>query len=220
MPRTSFAVAAMVASLAAARTYAETVDRRPAFEVVVDNHAPDAAPEMAAARARAGFLFGEAGIRVTWPTHVDDPAVVPGREPIVLVVLDRPEGNHLFTGDIRRLGFAVPPASRVYVHYPRVSELARYHGAQPGWFLGVVLAHVLLPRTGHAAEGIMSASLTPDPKRPPAFSRGESRQLRRRLGEETLLGTQLKKGAPEGAPFRCQSWLPVFRPASASVSYL
>jgi hypothetical protein len=191
MLRTSFTVAAMVASLVGARTHAETVDRRPIFEVVIDNRAPGAAPEMAAARARAGFLFGEAGIRVTWWTHFDDAAVVPGRERIVLVVLDLPEGNHVFRGDIRRLGFAVPPASRVYVHYPRVSELARYHGAQPGWFLGVVmaheLAHVLLPRTGHAAEGIMSASLTPHPKRPPAFSRGEARQLRRRLGEATLL---------------------------------
>jgi len=66
MARTTFAVAAILASLAAGRTYAETPGRRPTVEVVMDIRASAAAPEIAAAQARAGFIFSEAGIRVAW----------------------------------------------------------------------------------------------------------------------------------------------------------
>ena len=192
MARTRFAIAGLLAaSLAAAPTHAETADRRPAFEVVVDNHAPAAAPEIATAQARAGFIFAEAGLRVSWLAQAAGVAAQSSHERIMLVVLDPADGNRVITGDVRRLGFAVPPAHRVYVHYARVYDLARDHGVQPGWFLGVVMAHelghVLLPRGGHTADGIMAASLMPDPKCPPAFSREEARQLRGRLGAETLL---------------------------------
>ena len=190
MARTNFAVAAIVVSLAAGHTYAETVDRRPAFEVALINHAPDAATEVATARARVGFLFGEAGIRVTWVAASEAPVEL-GRERIMLVLLDLPDGNRVFAGDARRLGFAMPPAHRVYVHYRRLYDLATFRHVQPGWFLGVVmaheLAHVLLPQAGHTADGIMAAALTPDPDRLPCFSLAEARQLRERLGAETLM---------------------------------
>ena len=190
MARTSFAVAAILASLAAGCVHAETADRRPAFEILVDNRAPDAGPELATAQARVRYIFGGAGIRVTSAARASGPAV-PGLERIVVVLLDETAGDRLVTGDVRRLGFAVPPANRVYVHYARVHDLARHHGVEPGWFLGVVmaheLAHVLLPRTGHAEEGIMAPSLTPDPKCPPAFSREEGRLIRHRLEGQTLL---------------------------------
>ena len=190
MARTSLTVAAILASLAAGPAHAEAVDRRPAFEVLMDDRAPAAATELPAAQARVGFIFGEAGIRVTWAARAGG-SPLPGCARIVVVVLDLAEADRIITGDVRRLGFAIPPANRVYVHYPRVSELARYHGVQPGWFLGVVMAHelthVLLPLAAHAKTGVMAASLSPDPKRPPAFSLEEVRQLQERLGRATLL---------------------------------
>jgi len=199
MGRSSFIIPALVASLSAATgANAQTADRRPALEVVVDNRAPAAAPELAAARTRARFIFDEAGIRLTFITQGTGPALAASEnDRIHLVVIKEPEADRLIAGDVTRLGFAIPSANRVYVHYDRIHALARYHQVQPGWFLGVVmaheLAHVLFPQAGHAATGLMARSLSPDPKVPPAFTRQEARVLRERLGEQTTLALRQKK---------------------------
>jgi hypothetical protein len=177
--------------LAGVTATAQPVDRRPAFEVLLDNRAPSAGPELGAARLRANFLFGEAGIRVVWLTRASGSVSESSDTRIYLVVAESPEADRLMAHDVRTLGFAVPLANRVYVHYDRVCALARDRGVQPGWFLGVVLAHelthVLLPRARHAEAGVMAASLSPDPKRPSAFSLEEIRQLQDRLNRATLL---------------------------------
>lgn len=193
MARTSVVIIVLLTSLTAVtRAGAQSVDRRPVLDVAIDNRSSPAATELGAARSRLRFIFAEAGIRLLLMTR--DEFVAPRRsgfDPIDLIVFGDREADGVITGDRRRLGFAIPAARRVYVHYDRVSDLARARGVQPGWFLGVVmaheLAHVLLLRTGHVAEGIMAASLTPDPKCPPAFSRDEAKQLRERLRGETLL---------------------------------
>ena len=139
---------------------------------------------------RAGFIFAEAGIRLAFVSRHAAGLGRAGLDRITLILLGERQADSLITGDVRTLGFAIPPASRVYVHYDRVYELARLHRVQPGWFLGVVmaheLAHVLLP-AGHSDAGVMKRVLSPDPARAPAFSRGDARLLRERLGEGTLL---------------------------------
>jgi hypothetical protein len=191
MARTSITLTAVLVGLAAGPAGAQRVDPRPALEVVLDNRAPSAASELAAAQARVRFIFAAAGIRVSWIPRTGEPFVTPGLDRIVLVVLDLRDADRVVTGDPRRLGFAVPPANRVYVHFPRVAALARDRGVQPGWFLGVVIAHelghVLLPRVGHAETGIMAASLAPDSRWVPAFSTEESSLIRNRLTGETLI---------------------------------
>jgi len=185
-------VSALLASLGAGVTAtAQPVDGRPAFEVVMENRAPSAAPELAAARLRASFIFSEAGIRVIWLTRASAAVSESSDERISLVVAEQSEADRLMAHDVRILAFAIPRANRVYVHYDRVCALARAHSVQPGWFLGVVLVHelthVLLPRAGHAEAGVMAASLSPEPKRPAAFSLQEVRQLQDRLSRATLL---------------------------------
>ena len=193
MTRTCYVISALLASVSgAASATAQTADRRPALEVVMDNRAPSAALELGTARTRARFIFAEAGIRVTFVMQDGGRALAAaGNERINLVVLDQPQSDRLVPVDVKTLGFAIPPANRVYVHYDRVYALARSHGVQPGWFLGAVmaheLAHVLFPYTGHSDAGLMARSLSPDPRMPPAFTRQEARVLRERLGEETTL---------------------------------
>ena len=82
-------------------------------------------------------------------------------------------------------------ANRAYVHYDRVHKLARAHHVQPGWFLGVViaheLAHLLFQDGGHAENGLMASALSPSPTAPAVFTRQEAQRLRDRLrGEMTL----------------------------------
>jgi hypothetical protein len=171
---------------------AQTADRRPAVEVVVDNHAASAAGELTTARARARFMFDDAGIQLIFPTRrYDSGGVTVGAGRIHVVVLDTAAAERLIASDGRRLAFAVPAANRVYVHYDRVHALARAHRAEPGWFLGVViaheLAHVLLPRAGHADAGVMAGMLSPDPRMAPAFTPREAQQLRARLRLDTML---------------------------------
>jgi hypothetical protein len=193
MARSCFVIPALLASvLGGTSATAQTADRRPALEVIMDNRSPSAAPELAAARTHARFIFGEAGIRVTFVMQSDELATATsGIDRIHLVVLGQPEADRLIAGNVRRLGFAIPPAYRVYVHYDRVEAVARSRGVQPGWFLGVVmtheLAHVLLPHAGHSDAGLMAPSLSPDPKVPPAFTRQEARVLREQLRGETML---------------------------------
>ena len=177
--------------LAATNAFAQGGDRRPIFEVVLDNRAPAGAAEIGTARVRTDYIFEAAGIRIAWLLKGQNLGVsATVGERIHLVLIDE-SASRLIRNDPRTLGFAVPAAGRVYVHYDRVHALAREHGVQPGWFLGVVIAHelvhVLLPRAGHTGDGVMARSLTPDPKVPAAFTRTEGQALRVRLrGEPTL----------------------------------
>jgi hypothetical protein len=193
MARSIVSALALCAGLAAAVPgYAQTLRGRPTLEVVVDNHAPSAASELAAARTRARFIFGDAGIQVTFLTR-QQAASSPraGLDPIYVVLLDEKAADRLIAGDPRRLGFAIPPANRVYVHYERVHLVARNHGVEPGWFLGAVIAHelghVLLQGAPHAAAGLMAKMISPDSAAASVFSRQESQHLRDRLRTVTTL---------------------------------
>jgi hypothetical protein len=180
--------------LTGTNAFAQGGDRRPVVEVVLDNRAPAGASEIGTARARTDFIFEEAGVRIKWMLKGEDLGVPAGlAERVHLVLIDEPVSRRL-PGDPTTLGFAVPAAGRVYVHYDRVHDLARLHGVQPGWFLGVVIAHelvhVLLPRAGHTGDGVMKRSLRPDPAVPAAFTRTEAQSLRDRLRGETTLATR------------------------------
>jgi hypothetical protein len=166
-------------------------DRRPVFEVVVDNRASAGAAETGTARLRADYIFGEAGIRIAWLPKGEEHGTSAGVADRIHLVLIDESSTRLIPKHPTRLGFAIPAAGRVYVHYDRVHELARLHGVQPGWFLGVVIAHelvhVLLPLAPHTGDGVMKRTLSPDPKVPAAFSRTEAQSLRDRLRGETTL---------------------------------
>lgn len=177
--------------LTGTNAFAQGGDRRPVVEVVLDNRAPAGAAEIGTARVRTDYIFGDAGIRVVWLLKGEDLGVPAGpAERIHLVLIDEETGRRV-PGTRETLGFAVPAAGRVYVHYDRVHDLARVHGVRPGWFLGVVIAHelvhVLLPRAGHSRGGLMARSLRPDPAVPAAFTRTEAQSLRDRLRVESTL---------------------------------
>jgi hypothetical protein len=186
-------VASLIAALMAARSaHAQTVDGRPTVEVVIDNRAASAALELAAARTRARFIFDDAGVHLDFMTQGKGAAIArSGLDRIHLVVLDTASAERLIPTESRMLGFAIPSANRVYVHYDRVQAVARSRGVEPGWFLGVVIAHelghVLLQGAAHTDSGVMARALSPDPKVPPAFTQQQARSLRSRLGAETTL---------------------------------
>jgi len=170
---------------------AQTSDPRPTLTVIVDDRSSAGAAELGAARTRAGYVFDGAGIRITWMTQGRAQDLSVRRDYIYVVVLDRPADEDLIDGHQPVLGFAVPAANRVYVYFDRVQRLALDRRVQPGWFLGVViaheLAHVLLPHTRHTTTGVMAATLGPDPTVPPTFTGQEARAMRARLGGEATL---------------------------------
>ena len=192
MARTFHVALALGAGLlAGTNAFAQGGDRRPVVEVVLDNRAPAGAAEIGTARARTSYIFEDAGVRIVWLLKGEELGAPPCvAERIYVVLIDQSAGR-LNSGDPTRLGFAVPAAGRVYVHYHRVHDLARIHGVQPGWFMGVVIAHelvhVLLPRAGHAPDGLMARSLRPDPVVPAAFTRTEAQSLRDHLRSEATL---------------------------------
>ena len=187
-------VALWAGLLAGTNAAAQGGDRRPVFEVVLDNRAPGGAAEIGTARLRTEYIFGDAGIRIVWLFKGEDAVTPAGPGERIHVVLIDESSSRLIPGDPRTLGFAIPAAGRVYVHYDRVHDLATVHGVRTGWFLGVVMAHelvhVLLPRAGHTGGGLMARSIRPDPAVPAAFTRMEVQSLRDRLRGETTLAAR------------------------------
>jgi hypothetical protein len=139
--------------------------------------------ELGMARARVNDIFIRAGIRVVWSGRTAVAGGATGAHRIRLVVLSGPGADEMFLGHADLLGIAVPSVSRVYVHYDRVLALARQYRTQPGWFLGIVIAHevthVLLPDAGHADSGLMGATLSPQAT--PIFTAQQAQSLRARL---------------------------------------
>ena len=162
------------------------------LNVVVSDRSTAGGAALGTARTRADYVFADVGIRIAWMTPGQTPAIANlGERYIQLVVTD---GARVDQGVPTRdpiLGFAVPSANRVYVYYDRVETLALRRNIQPGWFLGVVIAHelthVLLPESGHTPTGVMASVLAPDPKEPLTFTADEGRAMRARLSGETTL---------------------------------
>jgi hypothetical protein len=193
MARSIFVVPALLAILVTGTgAGAQTADRRPALEVVLDNRAPSGAAELTSALTRTRFMFDEAGIHLSVLAQEQAVNIArSGLDRITVVVLEGAAAARLIATNERTLAFAIPPANRVYVHYERVRALARDRGVAPGWFLGAVIAHelthVLLPRAGHTRTGLMASVLIPDPGRGLAFTREHAQLMRERLGEQTML---------------------------------
>jgi hypothetical protein len=173
-----------------ARPSAQGSDHRPTLDVVVDDRSTAGGTELGTARTRADYVFAGAGIRISWMTQgrpVDIADI--SRVHVQLVILDRPPAADVMAGHPAILGFAVPAANRVYVYYDRIQGMALSQRVQPGWFLGVViaheLAHVLLPDLHHTPAGVMAATLGPDPRVLPIFTGQEARLMRARLGGES-----------------------------------
>ena len=170
-----------------ARPQAKTGDAPPTLNVVVSDRSTAGGAELGTARTRASYVFDGVGIRIAWMTPAQTAAIANTAKPdIQLVVTDGSRVDPGVQGHDPILGFAIPSANRIYVYYDRVETLALRRKVQPGWFLGVViaheLAHVLLPDSRHAPAGVMAAVLSPDPTEPSAFTDDQGRALRARLG--------------------------------------
>jgi len=107
------------------------------------------------------FIFGHAGVVVTWNlcTQGEAPAVcsqAPGPLHAVVRIVDRSVPG----ADDRQLGYA--SESYITVNYPRVQEVAARSGVRPDRILGCVLGHelghVLLGPNSHSTAGIMTAA--------------------------------------------------------------
>jgi len=164
------------------RPSAQMVDGRPSIEVTTDDRSTGGA-ELATARARVKHIFAGAGIRVVWRTRARADVDKTATHHVQLVVLSGSDADEMFLGHGDLLAIAILSVNRVYVHYDRVLALARRYRTPPGWFLGVVIAHelghILLPDAGHAENGLMRATLTPEAT--PMFTAREAQALRARL---------------------------------------
>jgi PadR family transcriptional regulator PadR len=136
--------------------------------------------ELGIARGRVRHIFADAGIRVLWTTRSGRDSAGTATRRVRLVLLSGSFADEIFLGHGDVLGIAIPAVGRVYVHYDRVVALARRYRTPSGWFLGLViaheLAHVLLPGAGHAENGLMAATLSPEAL--PMFTAREAQSLR------------------------------------------
>jgi hypothetical protein len=182
-------VAVSIVLALSARPIVGSADGRPTLHVTVDDRSAAGATELGTARTRASHIFDDAGIRLSWKSRgaAPDAGVAADGYHVHLVVLGGSDAEQVI-GRSGILGFAIPSANRVYVHYDRVHALARNQKVQPGWFLGVVIAHELAHVLGseHHETGVMASRLSPDANVPPTFSSQEAQSIRTRVQSRRL----------------------------------
>jgi hypothetical protein len=80
------------------------------------------------------------------------------------------------------LGYALRPAQRAYILWPRIRDLELQLSRQPGEILGQVIAHevghLLLPVAGHSSEGIMRGDIDLNARHWSHFTAHEAEQIR------------------------------------------
>lgn len=168
-----------------------TLNSRPTLCVTMVDRSSQGAAELGAARTRARFIFEQVGIRIDWSSGEPRCSKDAENERISVVVLGGPAADGVIPGNPQLLGFAIPSAQRVYVHYDRVHALAHQNDLRPGWLLGLVIAHelvhVLLPASGHSDAGVMASVLKPRARLPPPLVARDAEALRARVRGGTAL---------------------------------
>src|SRR5688572_15062469 len=102
-----------IAFALSARLIAQTADEKPTLHVIMEDRSSAGATELGTERARAAYIFRDAGIRVSWTTRseaLDIDHV--GSDRVHLVILDGRGAADVFAGNGHVLGFAIPSASR------------------------------------------------------------------------------------------------------------
>jgi hypothetical protein len=158
----SSCLAAVMVSGGTTPALAET-DPAPVLRVILDDRSVGAGPHLARARLVASRIFEAAGVRLVWIPA----SGATGTEPstIRVVVISGRRANDVVSVPSQVLGLAVKPANRIYVRHDRVAVIALSYGLAVGSFEGLVMAHelghLLLPYSGHAPHGLMSAAMRP-----------------------------------------------------------
>ena len=164
-------LALAVTSLALAGGASEAADPVPLAVILhVTNHAGTPEPDLARAQAEISQIFGGIGVRTVWSDIAagpDDRACEGFNVDISLASphLIRELTRHGAHEDV--LGTAPRGGGRIFIYSERVSLRARESMIDERVLLGRVIAHevghILLPRKGHSAAGIMVASLNTGP---------------------------------------------------------
>ena len=135
--------------------------------VVVDNAAKLPHAILSPAQRTAAVIFERAGIHLQWIALTPKTPQIVTRFPKVRFrIISKAEPAHLMRAP--REALAITPASRgsapslAYVLESRVVDTARRYGVPEFVVLGAAMAHelghMLLPASGHTADGMMRAA--------------------------------------------------------------
>jgi len=163
---------------------AEAADDMPRAIVRLDNLALVPADYVAFAEGRAAHVFDRIGVQVTW---IDEETAVRDhvRAPFTVVLIKSGPELSARTRIVDALGFADPSVSRAHVIYDRVEALTSRSQLSAASLLGDVIAHelghLLLPRPGHSARGIMRTGIDVHARALETFTSPQARQILSRL---------------------------------------
>jgi hypothetical protein len=83
------------------------------------------------------------------------------------------------------LGYAIRPAHRAYILWPRIRDVEVQYSKDAGEVLGLVIAHevghLLLPADAHSSVGIMRPEIDLKAQQRPRFTRSEAQRVRAAL---------------------------------------
>jgi hypothetical protein len=193
---------AQAGSLRAGEAAATTPRSR--LRIVIANQAGAGDGDLERARSAVGHELRQIGIDVVWTVEERAGASrLPGRaedlkateRSIMLVLLSSETGAKLVeNASDQVLGVALPSASRAYLFYERIGDVARQAGVPIPEPLGYAMLHEighLLLSKGHAEVGLMQATL-------PKLGVATFRQFTR--DQETRLRLATRVAAPLDSP--------------------
>ena len=155
----------------------------------VDDHAPLAPSELAAAEAETTRIYAAAGVRATWENGTVDPHARLDDVTHLAVAICGGAGSEQKTAaegvDSTVVGQAARGTGRAYIYYSRVAFAAHLHARDVGTMLGMAIAHevghLLLPKDSHSFVGIMRADLNLTSMLPQEFTPRQSGTIRANL---------------------------------------
>ena len=192
--RNSIAAAATMASVLAGGTSSAADRQAPTIVVHIYDHAGIGSGGLARAKAQTERVFDAAGVRLVWL----DAKARPGDRLCgglnLFVTLLPPRQGLEGGGREEALGRAARDDGQAWVYPARVSLRAWQTSVDEQVLLGLVIAHevghLVLPGSGHSANGIMTVGIDTDPRGMRArFSPQESQAIRALV--------ESKAGAPE-----------------------
>jgi hypothetical protein len=143
-------------------------------------------PTLSRAEHEVSVIYRSAGVVTSWVDRSTSPGPA-DRVVDIIVVSDMRAAARITEYGLGHddLGFAIVPAQRAYILWPRIRDAEVQLSKDPGEILGRVIAHevghLLLAVEGHSSEGIMRSDVDLNSRRWPHFTPSEAALIRAAL---------------------------------------
>jgi hypothetical protein len=133
------------------------------------------------------MIYRGAGVRTVWAGPSSKPSMRVDAEVAIILLSETIAEGQVAELGLRHddLGYAIRPALRAYILWPRIRDVELQFSRDAGEVLGLVIAHevghLLLPDDDHSPLGIMRSEIDLRSRHRPYFTRPQVERIHERL---------------------------------------